>query len=580
MNNLLLAILSVSLSGAVLVLLIFVLKPLIKNRVSKAFLYYIWILVLLRLVLPFGYHVSIPELPQQSAAVKSYTAPDGNVRVSPDNSPNNARQPAHLPDGDTNIAASGNDPANSGSNNFPVTGKSVLWSRVGANLVFIWLAGAMGSLCWYAAAYAVFSRKLTRSLDAPDKDDLAVFRKMTKGKRVCLACSSLVNTPMLIGVLRPVVVLPQLAYTANGMGIELNAILRHELTHYRRHDILYKWLTVFVTSLHWFNPLVYLIRREIGEACELACDEVVIKNMSISERKGYGNTLLSLAAKRRIPATVMATTLCEGKKQLKGRLIGIMHYKKKTRAAVAFMIILALALSGCAAGIAAFGGNTDIPALQGETENPEETQKPSASPDVIVSPQASAQPENTAMQLYKAVLQGTTEFFSVDANKNLNISQLGQTVSDDSSVTTKATKFAIMDLDHDGTPEVILWLSANNDDYYGFEVLRYQNSAVYGYTLWYRAFMDLKADGTFSFSSGAADSGFGAIQFTQSAYSVDKITYSESSYDSDSNMSVSYVVDHESATEDAFLSAVNKQSETANATWYEYADEMIQTMLK
>ena len=76
-------------------------------------------------------------------------------------------------------------------------------------------------------------------------------------------------------------------------------------------------------------------------------------------------------------------------------------------------------------------------------------------------------------------------------------------VRDDSNVTAKATKLAIVDLEKDDTPEVILWLVVNNDDYYGSEVLRY------------RSFIDLKADGTFSCSSGAADYGFGTVKFAK-----------------------------------------------------------------
>ena len=412
-----------------------------------------------------------------------------------------------------------------------------------------------------------------------------------------LACSSQINTPMLMGVFHPVIVVPRLAYTANGMGREFCSILDHELTHYKRHDIVYKWLIVIVTSLHWFNPLVYLIRREIGNACELSCDEAVIKNLSISERKEYGNTLLALASKRRIPVGVMATTLCEGKKQLKGRLISIMNYKKKTHAAVALMVVLTLLLTGCAAGIAAFTGSANKPdgvngsTLLGEKDNDQEgLNQPSANPDGtdIASPltgdnenPGSAQPsDNTSiLETYKAVLQGNTEFFSVDANKNLNISQLNQSVSSDSGITAKATRFAIVDLDNDGAQEVILWLTVNNDDYYGFEVLRYQNGVVYGYTLWYRSFMNLKADGTFSFSGGAADNGFGTVKFTENTYAIDEITYSESSYDSNDNRSVSYFVNHESATEDEFMSAVDLQSEKADAEWHDFTDDNIGTIL-
>lgn len=272
-----------------------------------------------------------------------------------------------------------------------------------------------------------------------------------------------------------------------------------------------------------------------------------------------------------------------------------MNYKKKTHTAIALMIVLALLLTGCASGVAAFGGDEsevdNSSTLQDEqTENTEELNQSPVNPDEtsITSSQneddenqESTQPsEMTAiMETYKAVLQGNTEFFSTDANNNLNISQLNQAVSDDSNVTAIATKFAIVDLDNDGTSEVILWLTVNNDDYYGCTVLRYQNGVIYGYTLWYRSIMDLKANGTFSFSSGAADSGFGTVTFTENTYTINKITYIESSYDSNNNMRVSYFVNRESATEDEFLSAVNRQGEETDASWYDFTDENIEIKL-
>lgn len=611
MNNILLTILSVSVSGSILSLLIFLIKPLIKNRVSKAFSYYIWLLVLLRLVLPFGYNFSIPGASPLFAGtgVQSVTTSAVDGKISSDAISNG--QTGRQSDGNGEVVASGdsenkNLPTAAAT---PATGNSPgFWGLVRANMFYVWLAGAIGSLCWFATAYILFSRKLSRSFEAPQEDDLTVFKKMTRGEKVRLVCSRQINTPMLMGVFHPVVVLPQLAYTANGMGSEFFGILRHELTHYHRRDIVYKWLVVFVTSLHWFNPLVYLIRREIGDACELSCDEAVIKRMTISERKYYGNTLLALAAKRRIPSGAMATTLCQGKKQLKGRLLSIMNYKKKTHAAVAFMIILTLVLTGCSVGVASFDSgkaaadqDSSSSAIQEEqTNNLEKLSQSSAasdktsvtsapdktstasSPDEDSEKQGSAQSSWTASiaEVYKAVLQGNAEFFSVDTNKNLSINQLNQAVSDDSSVTATATKFAIVDLDSDGTPEVVLWLNVNNDDYYGFEVLRYQDGVVYGYTLWYRSFMDLKENGTFSFSGGAADSGFGKMEFTGNTYSIDKITYSESSYDSENNMSVSYFVDHESATEEEFLSAISRQSEAAAATWYDFTNDNIAAMFK
>ena len=266
------------------------------------------------------------------------------------------------------------------------------------------------------------------------------------------------------------------------------------------------------------------------------------------------------------------------------------HFFKRA-AAILLSSVLLLILSACSQNGGASGVLDSTAASSGEPASsssgiqlpaPADTSTAAATGDTPAD-SSEATPSDTSpaspLSTYQLVLQNKAEFFSTDVNKKLNISQLNQAVSDDSSVTSKATKFTVIDLENDGTPEVILRLSVNNNDDYGFEVLHYQDGAVYGYTLWYRAFMDLKADGTFSFSGGAADYGFGTVKFTEKAYSVDKISYCESSYDSSNNQSISYFVDHESASEDDFLSAISKQSEKTEATWSDFTDDNIKTML-
>ena len=263
------------------------------------------------------------------------------------------------------------------------------------------------------------------------------------------------------------------------------------------------------------------------------------------------------------------------------------HFSKRT-AAILLSSVLLLIFSACSqnggvsSGLASSAAASNEPASSSaEIPLPAQSDTSSATKtsDAPTDSSEATLPGTSPLSAYQSVLQNKAQFFSTDANKNLNINQLNQAVSDDSSVTAKATKLAIVDLENDGTPEAILWLAVNNNDYYGFEVLRYQGGVVYGYTLWYRAFMDLKADGTFSFSSGAADYGFGKVKFTGNAYSVDKISYCESGYDSNNNQSVSYFVEHGSATEGDFLSAINKQSEKAAATWYDFTDDNLETIL-
>ena len=112
---------------------------------------------------------------------------------------------------------------------------------------------------------------------------------------------------------------------------------------------------------------------------------------------------------------------------------------------------------------------------------------PATDTDVSPTPAVTA-----ALGAYLAVLRGDAAFYSTDAGKNLDISQLGQLESvfyshGDFSATIQAAQFAVVDLDGDGTPEIVLQLEINGDPYSGYAViLRYLDGAVYGYglTMW------------------------------------------------------------------------------------------------
>jgi len=211
------------------------------------------------------------------------------------------------------------------------------------------------------------------------------------------------------------------------------------------------------------------------------------------------------------------------------------------------------------------------------------------SPDEAATPVSSEKlPEYTesdtpanlaALNSYKAVLLGNAGFLETSIMKTLNINQLNQAVSSDSTVNVEATRFAVMDLDNDGVMDVILWLSVNGLDDYGTDILHYQNGVVYGYVMWFRAFNQLKTDRTFSFSSGAMDNGFGTIAFTDKSYSINKITYSQSSYDSNNNLTVTFFVNNKEATQNEFDSAIQNQSEKPDAAWYDLTEDNIESVL-
>lgn len=358
MNHIFITVLSLSVSGSLMALILFAGKPLLKNRVSGAFSYYIWLVVLLRLALPITSPVNAVDALVHIWQPDGETAGQADVPAAARQTGNSLRMRTAFPEAQKSKPENSKTPAGAGQS---VSG----WRRIQNCLRWVWLSGSLLSFGWFTAAYAYDSRRIRRSCAPPHPDDLALFRQMTGNSRVGLACSGSVATPVLIGIFRPVIILPQFAYVRNAMGGELKNALRHELTHDRRKDILYKWLVVAVTSLHWFNPLMLLIRREIGRACELSCDEAVISGLSAGERRRYGNTLLTFSAVRKFPAGISATNLSAGKAELKERLIRIMRYQKRSAWALLWTLLLTVLLTGCAIGLGASTGAGGLSASAG-----------------------------------------------------------------------------------------------------------------------------------------------------------------------------------------------------------------------
>ncbi|MBU3158368.1 M56 family metallopeptidase [Clostridium frigoris] len=101
-------------------------------------------------------------------------------------------------------------------------------------------------------------------------------------------CSS-ISTPFIMGIVKPIIILPERTYEDE----DLKWIIKHELIHFKRKDWIYKFLSILVISLHFFNPLVYKLKSILNEECELSCDEKILKSLGIDERKNYALTLIN-----------------------------------------------------------------------------------------------------------------------------------------------------------------------------------------------------------------------------------------------------------------------------------------------
>lgn len=353
MNEQVRLILSLSLSGSILTAIAFAVKPFVRHRLSESVQYYIWLVVLLRLLLPFSPEGSLMDKlfyhGQEPAAMAAVTeaAQQGDI-------------------GSTGVSSiiveSAEKKAEAGYYNNDTDHTRYFKDLFNQYLIYLWLIGAAGVLLVNIGSYLRFSLYITRAGKPASEAQYGILRGIYKGgRKIRLICSSHVDTPMLMGIKSPYIIIPDVDYRDE----QLRNILLHELSHMKRFDIAAKWLVMLASAVHWFNPLMPLLRKELNRACELACDEQVIKNMDNAGKQAYGETLIDVASEQKLPMGVLQATMCEEKKDLGNRLKAIMKNSRKSRVVAAMSVVILL---GAAAGAIALGasipaGRTSPPAV-------------------------------------------------------------------------------------------------------------------------------------------------------------------------------------------------------------------------
>lgn len=222
-------------------------------------------------------------------------------------------------------------------------------------LLGIWAAGAVTFAAWQWYAYRRFTAQLERNLTmVPENSETAILLKNIKEQlgltcSVKLAYSSIARSPFLAGLWRPTIYLP----AQNHANPDMDMVLRHELVHLKRKDLWIKAGLLLVRTLHWFNPLVHTVHRELHTWSELTCDQEVVQDMSHAERKRYGGTILNvMAGSKGLPEQFCASLSGDGK-QLKRRLTHMLNVKKLNKQTLFLSVTAALLIAGIGTSTAA-----------------------------------------------------------------------------------------------------------------------------------------------------------------------------------------------------------------------------------
>lgn len=313
--------LEISLGMSAVILLILAVTPMLKKRYRASLRYVLWIICAVVMLVPYR------PVPKITIEVPKTEISENTVLTA-----NNAVYDGFEVQGDV---AEAEMPVESENNSAEkmferVPNKSINWEMF---FTMIWIFGAVIFMLYHISAYALFNRRVKpwcRKLEVSGYS----------GKPETVYCK-IVKSPMLTGFFRPCILLPRRDYDEN----ELSMILNHELTHYKRGDLWIKLLFTAVNALHWFNPLVYLMRKAANRDMEYSCDEIVIKGKSKEFCRDYSMTVLNCAAGGM--RTEFSTYFSEDKKNLKQRFGNILSGKKKRGIIIgAAVVVLAIICTG------------------------------------------------------------------------------------------------------------------------------------------------------------------------------------------------------------------------------------------
>lgn len=310
------ALLITSLAGSVLAVVISLLRPITKKLFGYSWHYYIWLCVLFVMLMPVRFNVNTTPAPniatqtvqtQQTVVSKQPETTENTVQTAPIQKPQLLQK------------------------------ATVIWDRIIYNrmniLTYLWLIGAIALMLLNIVRYVRLNIKIRKNgevISCPET------REYTD-RKINVRVWENVASPFMTGIFRPTLILPKTELSEE----QLHNILRHEMTHFKRHDILYKWFAEFVKCVHWFNPISWYVSKQIASECEISCDMSVTKNMTDSEKMSYVSTILSLLPTGKSKQLPLTTQMASSKKFLKRRFIMIKNKKTTSR----FMSVLSAVIA-------------------------------------------------------------------------------------------------------------------------------------------------------------------------------------------------------------------------------------------
>lgn len=336
--------------GSVTGIIILLIKTLLKNKINKRYAYLLWIILVIKLIIPFGPESNISlfnSIPINSNMENILSSNRGQLennttKLDDTNSKSNASQTNDYIEADNNTNevnstestsqdnySSNEDNENVGQNS-QVINNTASRSILGTNkdklstiLSFVWLFGLIFAIVTHMAIYIYFIKDLKKSSVLKYERLEKILKKcksqLNINKNIQVIVHDKINSPSLVGMFKVKIILPR--HLINLSEEELTHIFLHELCHYKNKDNYIDNLLGVLQCVHWFNPLIHYYFKKMRNDMEIACDERVLSVLNEDEHNKYGITMLNVLEKINFNSKVrVGLNMANDKKTMRERV--------------------------------------------------------------------------------------------------------------------------------------------------------------------------------------------------------------------------------------------------------------------
>lgn len=330
-------LINISLGSSLIIICSILLKRFINNIYSNKLFYYLWIILAIRLLIPFEINIPIMVI-NNGNDINNSSIPVPFDKTENVSYPHYTNQYEYF----TNDNLEFNK--NFDYRTFKIEHKRKVQSKnLEPQIAFIWISGIIFWLAYYFIIQIRFLNKAYKSSVISSDEYIYILTKKIadelKLKKIpSIYISDSIASPMLVNPIKPSIIIPNFLKESPNIDI----ILKHELIHHKRRDLLFKNIILLASILHWFNPIVHIMVKTFNESCELVCDEFLLKDKNEEYRQLYGKAILDTISTSKKSYYVANICFSTTKHVLKDRIKSIMNMRKRKNGLIIAICLLLL----------------------------------------------------------------------------------------------------------------------------------------------------------------------------------------------------------------------------------------------